>query len=238
MPRAVRGAARSAARRARDVPLDAGAGARVPGARGAAAAGEPTAFGGTVLKSDGSIARGWVVVEGGRIVSVRSHQAARCRARDQHRRCDPARAHRPARPSGVQRVRCVGAAQGLHQPRPVAGQRRVRPAHQEALEHADLRREVGVGEDRDDPVRRGAGRGGGCDGDPGRIPGLPEEGRGAGPQRRPARLRQPGRPQHGRLRPPRSPTTSRASARASSTPGRSRPTTCTSRRGRRPTRRR
>lgn len=52
--------------------MDAGAGARVPGARGAAAAGEPTAFGGTVLKSDGSITRGWVVVEGGRIVSVRS----------------------------------------------------------------------------------------------------------------------------------------------------------------------
>lgn len=33
---------------------------------------EPTAFGGSVLKSDGSIARGWVVVEGGQIVSVRS----------------------------------------------------------------------------------------------------------------------------------------------------------------------
>jgi 5-methylthioadenosine/S-adenosylhomocysteine deaminase len=34
--------------------------------------GEPAAFGGSVLKSDGSIAGGWVVVQGGQIVSVRS----------------------------------------------------------------------------------------------------------------------------------------------------------------------
>ena len=49
------------------------AGAALRGALAAkAVAGEPTAFGGSVLKSDGSIAGGWVVVEGGQIVSVRS----------------------------------------------------------------------------------------------------------------------------------------------------------------------
>lgn len=70
VPRAVRRSARSVRRR-RDLPLDAGAG--LPGSLGAdTVPAGPTAFGGSVLKSDGSIARGWVVVEGGRIVSVRS----------------------------------------------------------------------------------------------------------------------------------------------------------------------
>ena len=48
---------------------------RAPRSVGAAAApppGEPTAFGGSVLRSDGSLANGWVVVEGGRIVSIRA----------------------------------------------------------------------------------------------------------------------------------------------------------------------
>lgn len=42
-----------------------------PGPAGAALT-EPTALGGSILLADGTIARGWVVVEGGQIVSVRS----------------------------------------------------------------------------------------------------------------------------------------------------------------------
>ena len=70
--RAVRRPPRSAVPRVRDVPLDAGA--ALPGGlvSGGSGSEESTAFGGSVLKSDGSIARGWVVVEAGQIVSVRS----------------------------------------------------------------------------------------------------------------------------------------------------------------------
>jgi hypothetical protein len=70
--RAVRRPPRSAIPRLRDVPLDAGAALPGPLAPGEPGSGEPTAFGGSVLKSDGSMARGWVVVQAGQIVSVRS----------------------------------------------------------------------------------------------------------------------------------------------------------------------
>ena len=53
--------------RSRDLPLDAGA-----APRDAAGAPTPTAFGGSVITGDGSLARGWVVVDGGRIAAVRS----------------------------------------------------------------------------------------------------------------------------------------------------------------------
>ena len=72
VPRAVRRPPRSAAPRLRDVPLDAGAALPGPPVGATAVSAEPTAFGGSVLKSDGSIARGWVVVVGGQIVAVRS----------------------------------------------------------------------------------------------------------------------------------------------------------------------
>jgi len=72
VPRAVRRPARSKVPRLRDIPLDAGAALTGPLAAAGAVPTEPTAFGGSVLKSDGSIASGWVVVEGGQIVSVRS----------------------------------------------------------------------------------------------------------------------------------------------------------------------
>ena len=184
------------------------------------------------------MARGWVVVEGERIVSVTQHEAARCRARDRHRRRDPAGSDRPARPSGVQRVRRVGAAEDLHQPGPVARQHRVRRAGQEAVARLHQWGEVEVGEDRDDSLRRGAGGGRRCDRDPGSLQALPEEGRGAGPQRRPASSsvrRSRGAPSTSTADDRRRP---RASARASSTPGRSRRTTSTSPRVRRRTRRR
>jgi 5-methylthioadenosine/S-adenosylhomocysteine deaminase len=70
--RPVRRPPRSAVPRVRDVPLDAGAALPEGLVSGGPGSGEPTAFGGSVLKSDGSIACGWVVVEAGQIVSVRS----------------------------------------------------------------------------------------------------------------------------------------------------------------------
>ena len=70
--RAVRRPPRAAVPRVRDLPLDAGAEAGVPALGAGGAAPEPVALGGSVLKSDGSLARGWVVVQGGQIISVRS----------------------------------------------------------------------------------------------------------------------------------------------------------------------
>ncbi len=56
--------------RIRDLPLDVGAAAGVPPLAPDGAAPEPVALGGSVLKSDGSIAHGWVVVQGGLIASL------------------------------------------------------------------------------------------------------------------------------------------------------------------------
>src|SRR4051812_23118343 len=69
---AVRRPPRTAVLRSRHLPLDSGAAVGVPPLGAAADAAEPVAFGGSVLKSDGSVARGWVVVQGAQIVSVRS----------------------------------------------------------------------------------------------------------------------------------------------------------------------
>ena len=94
---------------------------------------EPVALGGSVLRGDGTMARGWVVVEGERIVSVTSTKPRDVASCDRHRRRDPAGPHRPARPPGVQRLRRVGAAQAIHQPGSVAEQPRVRQAGQAAV---------------------------------------------------------------------------------------------------------
>ena len=70
--RAVRRPPRSGSPRLRDLPLDAGAAVGAPPLGTADAAAEPVALGGSVLKSDGTLARGWVVVQGGQVVAVRS----------------------------------------------------------------------------------------------------------------------------------------------------------------------
>lgn len=75
VPRAVRPPPASATPRARDLPpRDVGVTGGQPSAEtaGAAVGAEQLALGGSVLKGDGSIARGWIVVEGGQISSVRS----------------------------------------------------------------------------------------------------------------------------------------------------------------------
>lgn len=66
----MRGPVRSTARRRIRDPLDAALPGPFEGAE--LTPGQATALGGSVLKGDGSLARGWVVVENGQIVSVRS----------------------------------------------------------------------------------------------------------------------------------------------------------------------
>ena len=74
------------------------------------------ALGGSVIGASGSLAKGWVVVSGDHIVEVRVTKPSGIPAIATGGVILPG-LHRPARPPGVQRLRAVGAAEDLHQPR-------------------------------------------------------------------------------------------------------------------------
>ena len=149
----------------------------------------------------------------------------------------PAGSDRPARPPRVQRVRTVGAPEDVHQPWAVARRSALPAAGSRPVEPTDQGRHLRFGQEGHDPLRGGAGGGGRRHRHPGRIEGLPEQGRGPRPQRRPAHLRQPGGTEHRRLRPA-APRRHRRASSGASRPAPRRRTTSTSPKGRRATRRR
>ena len=121
-----------------------------PTRRGRALPPAPFALHGAVITPEGAWCSGYVTVADGRSTGSAAASPPRAGARDG--RGHPARAARPARPPGVQRLRRLGAAEALRQPLRVAPVQAVPGARPRPAEHA-----AGAGAAQDpDPLCRGA----------------------------------------------------------------------------------
>ena len=126
-------------------------GAAAAAATGRALPPAPFALHGAVITPDGAWSSGYVTVAAGEIDARRQEQADR-RARGRDRRGHPARAPRPARAPGVQRLRRLGAAEALCEPVRVAALQALPGAGPRPAEPAA---DAGAAQDPD-ALRRGA----------------------------------------------------------------------------------